>query len=43
MARFFVGLEGRPDQAATPLAEVFNLEAQLATAGAASDQESDAS
>lgn len=42
MARFFVGLEGRPDQAATPLAEVFNLEAQLATAGAASDQESDA-
>src|SRR6478735_8497506 len=34
MARFFVGLEGRPDQAATPLAEVFNLEAQLATAGA---------
>ena len=43
MARFFVGLEGRPDQAATPLTEVFNLEAQLADAGAASNQESDAS
>jgi L-rhamnose mutarotase len=43
MGRFFVGLDGRPDQAATPLTEVFNLEAQLAAAGAASDQESDAS
>jgi len=43
MGRFFVGLEGRPDQAATPLTEVFNLEAQLADAGAASNQESDAS
>ena len=43
MARFFVGLDGRPDQAAAPLAEVFNLEAQLASAGAASNQESDAS
>lgn len=43
MGRFFVGLDGRPDQAATPLTEVFNLEAQLADAGAASDQESDAS
>ncbi|MEV4686270.1 L-rhamnose mutarotase [Microbacterium sp. LWH3-1.2] len=30
MARFFVGLDGRPDQAATPLAEVFNLHDQLA-------------
>ncbi|MFS0713913.1 L-rhamnose mutarotase [Microbacterium sp. 2P01SA-2] len=30
MARFFVGLEGRPDQAATPLTEVFNLHDQLA-------------
>jgi L-rhamnose mutarotase len=29
MGRFFVGLEGRPDQAATPLTEVFNLEDQL--------------
>jgi L-rhamnose mutarotase len=43
MSRFFVGLDGRPDQAAAPLAEVFNLEAQLASAGAASNQESDAS
>ena len=44
MGRFFVGLEGRPDQAATPLTEVFNLEAQLASAGEASvNQESDAS
>ena len=43
MSRFFVGLDGRPDQAAAPLAEVFNLEAQLADAGAASNQESDAS
>lgn len=32
MARFFVGLEGRPDQAATPLTEVFNLHDQLAAA-----------
>ncbi len=32
MARFFVGLEGRPDQAATPLTEVFHLETQLAAA-----------
>ncbi|MDQ0614104.1 L-rhamnose mutarotase [Microbacterium sp. W4I4] len=32
MGRFFVGLEGRPDQAATPLTEVFNLETQLAAA-----------
>jgi len=44
MGRFFVGLEGRPDQAATPLTEVFNLEAQLASAGEATvNQESDAS
>jgi len=34
MSRFFVGLGGRPDQAATPLTEVFNLHAQL-TASAA--------
>lgn len=32
MARFFVGLEGRPDQASTPLTEVFNLHDQLAAA-----------
>ncbi|MEZ3160393.1 L-rhamnose mutarotase [Microbacterium sp. BWT-B31] len=49
MSRFFVGLEGRPDQAATPLVEVFHLEDQLAAAEAASaaasliDNESDAS
>ncbi|MDR7183657.1 L-rhamnose mutarotase [Microbacterium trichothecenolyticum] len=35
MGRFFVGLEGRPDQAATPLTEVFNLHDQLAAARAA--------
>jgi L-rhamnose mutarotase len=47
MARFFVGLEGRPDQAATALTEVFNLEDQLAAAGddlsSATSEESDAS
>ncbi|WP_105567782.1 L-rhamnose mutarotase [Microbacterium halophytorum] len=32
MQEFFVGLEGRPDQAATPLTEVFNLADQLAEA-----------
>lgn len=38
MGRFFVGLEGRPDQAATPLTEVFNLHDQLAAArGTATD------
>ncbi len=42
MGRFFVGLEGRPDQAATPLAEVFNLHDQLAQSGE-NDHESDAS
>jgi L-rhamnose mutarotase len=31
MARFFVGLDGRPDQAATPLTPVFQLEQQLAS------------
>ncbi|MGY1551364.1 L-rhamnose mutarotase [Microbacterium sp. A588] len=40
MARFFVGLDGRPDQAATPLTEVFNLAEQLSAA--ASDNESSA-
>lgn len=29
MARFFVGLDGRPDQAATPLTEIFHLADQL--------------
>lgn len=33
MADFFTGLEGRPDQAATPLVEVFNLHDQLTAAG----------
>jgi len=39
MGRFFIGLDGRPDQAATTLTEVFHLEDQLADAGgsAASD------
>lgn len=32
MSRFFVGLDGRADQAATPLREVFNLADQLAEA-----------
>lgn len=32
MARFFIGLDGRPDQAATPLTEVFHLETQLTAA-----------
>lgn len=30
MSRFFVGLEGRPDQAATVLTEIFNLADQQA-------------
>ncbi len=42
MGRFFVGLAGRPDQAATPLTEVFNLHDQLAAAAGA-PSESDAS
>jgi L-rhamnose mutarotase len=33
MAPFFLGLHGRPDQAATPLTEVFHLSDQLANAG----------
>ncbi|MGZ0712506.1 L-rhamnose mutarotase (plasmid) [Coraliomargarita sp. W4R53] len=37
MGRFFVGLEGRPDQAATPLTEVFNLHDQLTAATKESD------
>ncbi|WP_424447057.1 L-rhamnose mutarotase [Microbacterium arborescens] len=46
MARFFVGLEGRPDQAATPLIEIFNLHDQLAASGTdatASDRSTDES
>ncbi|MBT2516810.1 L-rhamnose mutarotase [Streptomyces sp. ISL-90] len=43
MADFFVALEGRPDQGAPRLAEVFHLEDQLAAldAAAASDAASD--
>ncbi|WP_341996301.1 L-rhamnose mutarotase [Microbacterium sp. LWH7-1.2] len=38
MGSFFVGLDGRPDQAATALLEVFNLHEQLAaTGGTATD------
>ncbi|MFJ2551159.1 L-rhamnose mutarotase [Microbacterium sp. NPDC087591] len=42
MSRFFAGLDGRPDQAAAPLSEVFHLEDQLAAGGehAASDTDS---
>lgn len=44
MARFFVDLDGRPDQAASPLTEVFNLAEQLsATASAPPSEESSAS
>ncbi|QAY59109.1 L-rhamnose mutarotase [Microbacterium protaetiae] len=52
MARFFEGLEGRPDQNATPLTEIFHLADQLAAAPvpiqhthgeASTDDESDAS
>lgn len=32
MGRFFIDLDGRPDQAAVPVREVFNLEAQLSAA-----------
>ena len=39
MGRFFTGLDGRPDQAATALTEVFNLHDQLTAArGAASEK-----
>lgn len=41
MASFFVGLDGRADQAATALTEVFNLHDQLTAA--VGDNESDAS
>ncbi|GAB3601516.1 L-rhamnose mutarotase [Microbacterium tumbae] len=42
MGRFFLDLDGRPDQAATPLAEVFNLAEQL-SAAASAPSESDQS
>ncbi|MGM7698071.1 L-rhamnose mutarotase [Microbacterium sp. A84] len=40
MARFFIGLEGRPDQTASALTEVFNLAEQLSavTTSAESDR-----
>ncbi len=38
MGRFFVDLDGRPDQAATALTEVFNLERQLNDIPAESDR-----
>ncbi|MFT4306611.1 MAG: L-rhamnose mutarotase [Microbacterium sp.] len=43
MAPFFLGLDGRPDQAATPLTEVFNLHDQLAASVAGAPDESPAS
>lgn len=43
MSRFFVGLDGRPDQAATPLTEIFHLEDQIADAEASAREESTAS
>ena len=42
MGRFFVGLDVRPDQAATPLTEIFHLESQL-EASVPLNEESDAS
>ncbi|MDZ8170510.1 L-rhamnose mutarotase [Microbacterium xanthum] len=43
MGRFFVDLAGRPDQAATPLTEIFNLHDQLAATGDAPTEEGTAS
>ncbi len=47
MTPYFVGLEDRPDQAATTLTEVFHLEDQLAAVGettpSATDEEGDPS
>lgn len=43
MGRFFTGLDGRPDQAAAPLTEIFHLEDQLADAAASAPSESDRS
>ncbi|MDX2376477.1 L-rhamnose mutarotase [Microbacterium sp. LRZ72] len=39
MAPFFVGLEGRPDQAATPLTEIFHLGDQLAAVSAPTESD----
>lgn len=43
MSRFFVGLGGRPDQAAAPLTEVFNLAEQLSAATSSTSAESERS
>lgn len=43
MARFFVDLDGRPDQAATPLTEVFNLAEQLSATASDNSVESEQS
>ncbi len=43
MARFFVDLDGRPDQAATPLTEVFNLAEQLSATASDTSAESEQS
>lgn len=40
MSRFFVDITGRPDQAAAPLAEVFNLAAQLTATTSDNDESS---
>ncbi|WP_460802520.1 L-rhamnose mutarotase [Microbacterium sp. GXF6406] len=40
MGRFFVGLGGRPDQASTPLSEVFNLAEQLTESTSTESSES---
>jgi L-rhamnose mutarotase len=39
MGRFFLGLDGRPDQAATPLTEIFHLDDQLTAAAARAPHE----
>ncbi|MCT9819725.1 L-rhamnose mutarotase [Microbacterium sp. W1N] len=38
MAPFFAGLDGRPDQAATALTEIFHLSDQLAAATTSTDE-----
>ncbi|MCE7481191.1 L-rhamnose mutarotase [Microbacterium profundi] len=43
MARFFVDLDGRPDQAASPLTEVFNLAEQLSASASDTSAESEKS
>lgn len=43
MAPFFESLDGRPDQSATPLLEIFHLEDQLAGLGPAAENEAESS